>query len=77
MLKRGVPKRIKDRSYKNLIIYVQNLKNATIQPIEIELPAFKEGVSGYYAPMNPSIQKSDDGYNLVCRTVNYQKRKKE
>lgn len=71
ILKRNVPTNTKEQAYKNLLFYVQNLKKADFQPIEIELPLIREGLQERYNPMNPSIQKTDDGYHLICRTVNY------
>lgn len=71
MLKKDIPQYVKDQAYKNILYYVQNLKNAHYQPIKIDLPPIREGFSTYYNPMNPSIQKTESGYHLICRTVNY------
>lgn len=71
MLKKGVPDYTKDLAYKNMLSYVQKLDNATYLPIEIALPLIQEGSSSRYHPMNPSIKKTEDGYDAICRTVNY------
>lgn len=71
MLKKDIPQHIKDQAYKNSLYYVQNLNNVHYEPIKIDLPPIREGFPACYNPMNPSIQKTDKGYNLICRTVNY------
>lgn len=68
---RNAPDYIKDQSYKNLRHYVENLKTVNLKPIEIELPFIREGSDERYNPMNPSIQKTNEGYNVICRTVNF------
>jgi glycosyltransferase involved in cell wall biosynthesis len=70
-LKKEVPLHIKEQNYKNLLLYVQNLKYSHLQPITIDLPFIREGMNQRYNPMNPSIQKTEDGYHLICRTVNF------
>ncbi len=78
MLKKNVPSHIKEQTHKNMLFYVQNLATSGMQPIEIELPLIREGAVDYFAPMNPTIQKTSDGYDLICRTVNFsQKEGKE
>lgn len=69
--RKNAPWYVKDQAYKNMQYYVKNLKNARFQPISIELPLVTEGLSHRYNPMNPSIQKTESGYKLICRTVNY------
>lgn len=70
-LKKDVPYYIKEQAYKNMLFYVKNLKNAKYQPIDIDLPAIREGFSAHFNPMNPSIQKTENGFDVICRTVNY------
>ncbi len=62
---------IKAQAYRNILFYVQNLKNTHFQPISIDLPLIREGFDERYHPMNPSILKTKDGYQLICRSVNY------
>lgn len=71
ILKKNVPSDIKELAYRNMLFYVDDLKNAKYQPIEIDLPYIREGFAGRYNPMNPSIKKTEAGYDVVCRTVNY------
>ena len=71
VLTKNVPWYIKDHTYRNMLFYVQNLKNAHFQAIDIDLPIIQEGHEERYHPMNPSIQKTEDGYKVICRTVNY------
>lgn len=71
MLKKEVPQHIKDQAYKNMLFYVSNLKDAEYKPIQIDLPLIREGLAAHYNPMNPSIKKTDAGYDVICRTVNY------
>ena len=71
MLKKNIPSHIRDQAYRNMLYYVENLKNAQFKPVEINLPAIREGLSARYNPMNPSIRKTNSGYEVICRTVNY------
>lgn len=71
MLKKGIPQYIKDQAYNNIQFYLQHLKNAQYIPIEIKLPPVRPGLASHYNPMNPSIQKTPDGFDVICRTVNY------
>lgn len=65
------PSHVKDQAYRNMLHYVSKLKNTNIKPIEIKLPPIREDSELRYNPMNPSIQKTENGYTLICRTVNY------
>jgi hypothetical protein len=71
LLKKGVPWNVKDQTYKNILFYVQPLQYSRIIPITFEFPLIKEGSEERFRPMNPSIQKTDQGYKVICRTVNY------
>lgn len=71
ILKKSVPSNIKEQAYRNMLFYVETLKNIKYQPIEISLPHIREGFTGRYNPMNPSIKKTEAGYDVICRTVNY------
>lgn len=70
LLRRGAPYYIRDQGYKNLLYYIQNIK-ARFVPIQIPLPPVNPGSEETYRPMNPSIMKTDEGYKLICRSVNY------
>lgn len=69
-MKKGLPYHIREQSYKNMLSYVNNL-NGSFKPIDIDLPLIREGLASRFNPMNPSIHKTDRGYELICRTVNY------
>ena len=71
ILKKNVPWHVKDQAYRNLLFYVEKLKNARYEEIAIDLPLIQKGYDERYHPMNPSIQKTEDGYKVICRTVNY------
>jgi len=71
VLRRNVPWYIKTQGYKNLLFYTENLKNVRFQAIKIDLPLVQKGYEERYHPMNPSIFKTEDGYELICRAVNY------
>lgn len=71
LLQKNVPGSIKEQAYKNMLFYVPKLKDALFQPITFERPRIEEGSTSLYNPMNASIQKTDGGYSVICRTVNY------
>ena len=53
------------------MFYAQNIKNEGIKPIEFAFPVLREGAKECFYPSNPTIQKSANGYDVICRTVNY------
>lgn len=71
LLRRDAPWDIKNQAYQNILFYCQNLKNARFQPIQPDLPKIVETSEERYHPMNPSFCKVEDGYALICRSVNY------
>lgn len=71
VLRKNIPQNVRDQTYRNLIFYTPQLKCTQILPISIDLPLLREGLKERYYPMNPSIQKTAEGYDLICRTVNY------
>jgi len=66
-----VPPHVKEVTSKNILFYVQNLKTSQFQPIALERPLVREGLLERYRPMNPSIQRVEEGYEVICRTVNF------
>lgn len=42
-----------------------------LQSIQFDLPPIREGMEERYNPLNPSIQKTQEGYTVICRTVNF------
>lgn len=71
ILNKKAPAPIKEHAYKNLLFYIENLKSTHFFPIKFNLPYIREGYPETYNPLNPSIQKTADGYKVLCRTVNY------
>ncbi len=71
LLRKGVPWHVKSAAYHNLLYYVQPLKGAKFQKIEIELPFVAENSLERFYPMNPSIAKTKDGYAVILRAVNF------
>ncbi|HSX11235.1 MAG TPA: tetratricopeptide repeat protein, partial [Chlamydiales bacterium] len=70
LIRKTTPSHIKDQGYRNILFYAKNLK-AKFQPIQVKLPRIDADGEHYYSPMNPSILKTDKGYRLIARTVNY------
>jgi tetratricopeptide (TPR) repeat protein len=71
LLRRGVPESVRSEVHRNLQHYVQNLPNTYFFPIVIEVPLIREGSSERYHPLNPSIQRTDHGYDMISGAVNY------
>lgn len=71
ILKRDVPWFIKNQAYQNVLFYVQPIKSRTHFPIKIDCPFINEQTQQRFFPTNPSIVKTDSGYEVICRTVNY------
>lgn len=64
LIQKGVPYAHKEQAYRNSLFYIQPLKNARFEPITIELPL-------HWNVMNPSIRKTREGYQMICRVVNF------
>lgn len=71
MLRRIVPDFIKEMTFRNMLFYVPTLPNAKFHKIQFELPLVREGLNERFRPMNPSIVRTESGYDVLCRTVNY------
>lgn len=71
ILNKKVPPYLKEFAYKTALFYVTSLKGARYDPITLELPKIRGGFFESFCPMNPTIQKVDDGYMMICRAVNY------
>jgi glycosyltransferase involved in cell wall biosynthesis len=71
VLRKNVPWSVKQQGYQNLVFYSQNLPRRHVMPIDIVLPPINEGSEERYRHSNPSICKTKDGYNVICRAVNY------
>ncbi len=71
MIRKHVPAHIKEQAFRNVLFYVEPLKNAHFLPIQFDFPLIQEGDEERYHPMNPSIEKTTWGYKVICRTVNY------
>jgi predicted GH43/DUF377 family glycosyl hydrolase len=64
LLQKNTAKELKELTYKNLLFYIKNLDDVTYIPLSIQ-PLQQ------YLPMNASIIKTTQGYDVICRTVNY------
>jgi tetratricopeptide (TPR) repeat protein len=71
ILKKNISKESKELAYRNMVYYVEKLSNAKYEPIVFQLPITREGSKLHFNPMNTGIIKTDEGYLLLCRTVNY------
>ncbi len=71
LLRKNLPWYVKDYSLRNTLFYVQPLQNAQFVTIKLELPLIRKDYEDRYNPMNPSILRTDKGYQVICRTVNY------
>lgn len=71
LLNKHVPTSMKDRAFKNLLFYLPNLPNMQFYPIQVDPPLINKDLSTRYQPLNPSISKTAEGYDVICRTVNY------
>jgi tetratricopeptide (TPR) repeat protein len=71
ILQKNVPNHIRDQAYRNQIYYLRSLPEADYLPIQIQLPLIQEGFEEQYHPMNPTLQKNNQGFQVICRAVNY------
>ncbi|MFY7843280.1 MAG: hypothetical protein ACOVOR_04615 [Rhabdochlamydiaceae bacterium] len=68
---KDVPSRIKECIIKHVDPSVPVRSFFTFQKILFKLPLIGSVGDLTYCPCNPSIQKTDQGYDVICRTVNY------
>lgn len=66
-----VPQYVKDNALKNLLFYVENINNIKLIPIKAKMPPLSDWSLERYRPCNPSIVKTNKGYIVNCRAVNY------
>jgi len=67
-----VPYLAKENAHRNLYYYVEPLKDTEFLSILPKTRSFiHKWSSDRYVPCNPSLYKTEDGYTLNCRTVNY------
>lgn len=72
ILNKHAPASARELAYRNMLFYVPDFKNnAQYYSLGIKLAPTREGSELTYNPMNASILKTEKGYKLVCRTVNY------
>lgn len=71
VLRKNVPWYIKQQAYHNMQYYMHRLPDAQFKPIDIDLPLIQKDSNERYHPMNPSIVKTENGYDVICRTVNF------
>lgn len=66
-----LPADVKRISLLNSLHCVANIRNAKFIPLQPIAPLLCDWSSERYKPCNPSIMKTDDGYIVNCRSVNY------
>jgi tetratricopeptide (TPR) repeat protein len=71
ILSKKAPDYVRNYAYQNVLYYIEPIENVEYQPIVFNLPLLRENQSQHFNPMNPTIKKTDDGYAVICRTVNY------
>lgn len=71
ILKKTTPDSLRSLAYDNLRFYLKPLDNMTLHPIVFSVPPLHAESNRTYVPTNPSILKTDTGYTVLCRTVNY------
>ncbi|MBU6446886.1 MAG: hypothetical protein KGQ49_05755, partial [Verrucomicrobia bacterium] len=71
LLGKNVPDAIKSLAIKNSRFYLSNLKGLQLKEINVDLPQIQEHGEERYHPMNPSIIKTNNGYEVILRSVNY------
>jgi tetratricopeptide (TPR) repeat protein len=71
LLRKNVPLWVKGQNERNIFYYVPNLKNAKYQSLRLSLPLIQQGLKERYTLAGASILKTDTGYKLICKAVNY------
>ena len=67
----NAPGHVKENCLKNLFFYLENIKNVDYVSIDAKMPLLTSWSSERYKPCNASIIKTDKGYLVNCRAVNY------
>lgn len=70
LLSKDCPKDIKDRARLYSIHYVQGLPGTYFRLINLSPPVHKP-TKGRFNLSSATIMKTDEGYDVICRTVNY------
>jgi tetratricopeptide (TPR) repeat protein len=71
LVNKEVPGEVRFTALNNALFYAKAL-SAVLLPVDVVLPKINE--SENFNPMNPSIQRTDTGYDIICRTVNFAQR---
>ncbi len=71
LLSNKISKQFKLSLGSNIRFYINQLSTKKRIPINVELPFIHENSTEKYRPMNPSMIKIDDGYLMICRSINY------
>lgn len=66
-----VPASVKLLAEKNSRFYISTLKDVRFLELPIDPPSVREGSNLRTNPMNPSILRTEEGYKVICRCVNY------
>lgn len=71
VLNKKAPLYVRNYAYQNALYYMKPIENVRFESIQFNLPLLREGHLQRFNPLNPTIKKTDDGYVVICRTVNY------
>jgi len=71
LLSKSVPNADKEKYVKAILPLVRNIEYKDIIDVNFTLPLLREGPSVPYRPFNPSILKTEEGYDVICRLSNY------
>lgn len=71
LLNKNIKGSKKNKGRAEILDCVKNLEIESIKDILIDLPYIKKNYTDKFRPCNPSILKTDTGYYVICRAVNY------
>lgn len=74
-LNKDISTEIKKIYSKDILLFINKLKIESVKDLEFNLPLLNKNSSEKFRPMNASIIKNDNGYSVLCRTVNWEQNK--
>ncbi len=70
ILSKSISKADKEKYIQPMLALLRNLESKEIIDVTFTLPLIKEGHSETYVPLNPSIIKTANGYDIMCKVTN-------
>ncbi len=70
LLSKSIPQADKTKYIEPMLSFVKSLEHKDAIDITFTLPLIREGHSDTFLPLNPSIIKTDGGYDIICKTTN-------